>query len=104
MDNTEYIEDFATRIVRRAGERVGEVYEGADLGALSGLVLVAEQAVVTAVAGMRRQGVSWQAIADELKVSRQAAHARFSPYCEPNAEPSGDLVRTLASVPSSVPA
>lgn len=78
MDNVEYVEDFAARIIRRAGVRVGEVYEGGDLGALAHLSRTVDLALVVAVEGMRAQGLSWQVVADELGVTRQTAFARFA--------------------------
>jgi hypothetical protein len=79
MDNTEYVEDFAARIVRRAGVRVAEAYEGEDLRALAGLARVVDDALVVAVRGMREAGYSWAVIGQELGVTRQAAQLRFSP-------------------------
>lgn len=78
LDNAAYADDFAARIVRRAGARVAATYEGDDLRAVADLVRSAEDALRVAVAGMRSQGYSWQVIADELGVTRQTAHARFT--------------------------
>lgn len=77
MDNTEYVEDFAARIVRRAGVRVAQTYEGNDLRALSRLALDVDLALRVAVNGMREQGLSWQVIGDELGITRQSAQMRF---------------------------
>lgn len=79
MDNVEYVEDFARRIVKRAGVRIAEVYEGADLAALADLRRTVDEALAVAVAGMREQGYSWAVIGAELGMSRQAAHERFAP-------------------------
>lgn len=88
MDNSAYVEDFAARIVRRAGVRVGEVYEGRDLRALADLRATLDDAVRVAVEGMRAQGVSWQVIGDELGISRQAAHKT---YAYPGRDVASDL-------------
>lgn len=78
MDNVEYARDFATRILRRMGKRVGDHYEGHDLAALAELRDVVDQALVEAVVGMRAQGCAWSVIGSELGISRQAAHERFA--------------------------
>lgn len=42
----------------------------------------AETASAELVVAVRRQGHTWQEIADVLGVSRQQAHRRYSPLCD----------------------
>ena len=67
---------FARRIIRAAGKRVaeGDEWELAELLSLRDEV---EDAITTAVGGMRERGESWQYIADGLGVKRQSAQERY---------------------------
>lgn len=68
--------DFVKRIIRRAGKRVASGDEW-ELGELISLREEVEDAVTTAVAGLRERGESWQYIADGLGVTRQSAYERY---------------------------
>lgn len=77
METAEYIEDFLTRIIRRAGVRAGEG-DPCDLAALIAARAEMDEAIVVAVAGMReRYGFSWAEIGRELGISRQAAQMTY---------------------------
>jgi hypothetical protein len=69
---------FARRVIAAAGRRVadGELEALAELEALRGDV---DQALNAAVAGLRAEpnAYAWQAIGDELRITRQAAMQRF---------------------------
>jgi hypothetical protein len=69
---------FSRRIVAAHGRRIatGDIEGLADLAHLSTLV---DDAMTTAVTGLRAAGYSWAEIADRLGVTRQAAHQRFNP-------------------------
>lgn len=69
--------DFVKRIIRRAGKRVAAGDEW-ELGELISLRDEVEDAIATAVAGLRARGESWQYIADGLGVTRQSAYERYS--------------------------
>jgi hypothetical protein len=69
--------DFAKRIIRGAGKRVA-VGDEWELGELISLRDEVEEAIDTAVAGLREQGHSWAYIADGLGVTRQSAYERYS--------------------------
>ena len=77
METAEYVSDFLTRIIRRAGRRVA--LDGpAELPGLIAARQVLDEAIVTAVRGMREEhGYSWADIARELGTSRQAAQQTF---------------------------
>ncbi|YAL84122.1 RNA polymerase subunit sigma-70 [Dermacoccaceae bacterium W4C1] len=51
---------------------------GAGLAAVRALRALADRLEDVQVANARAQGWSWQAIADELEVSRQAVHQKHS--------------------------
>lgn len=76
IETPAYVE-FAKRIIRGAGKRVatGDEWELAELLSLRDEV---EEAIDTAVAGLRAQGHSWAYIADGLGVTRQSAYERYS--------------------------
>jgi hypothetical protein len=70
---------FIRRAIRAYGRRVARG-EPADLPALEALREVVDEALAEAVAGLRSEAggsYSWQAIADPLGVTRQAAAARW---------------------------
>jgi DNA-directed RNA polymerase specialized sigma24 family protein len=73
--NDEYAA-FVRRAIRGHARRVaaGDVEALADMVALSAEL---EQALQTAVDGLRAFGYSWTEIADRLGVSRQAARQRW---------------------------
>lgn len=77
VENDAYFE-FARRVVRRLGERVGDGHPE-DLAALEDLVWRTELALRTAVERLVNppHNHSWQRIADELGITRQAAMQRF---------------------------
>lgn len=68
--------DFVRRIIRRAGKRVA-VGDDWELGELISLREEVEDAITTAVIGLRTQGHSWTYIADGLGITRQSAHERY---------------------------
>ena len=62
-----------TDLVERAGDRDPRV----GLRAVVALRRLAEQLEAVQVRAARQQGWSWQEIADELNVSRQAVHKKY---------------------------
>lgn len=75
VETMEYL-GAAKRFIRAAGRRVAEADE-VELGELIGLQSVLDEAIATAVAGMRDRGLSWQYIANATGTSRQAACQRW---------------------------
>ncbi len=75
VETTAYI-DFARRIIRGAGKRVGQADEW-ELAELTSLRDEIDTAIATAVAGLRAQGHSWSYIGDGLGITRQAAQQRY---------------------------
>ena len=75
VENDAYLA-FGRRVIAAAGRRVaaGDVDGLADLAALAGRV---DDALSTAVTGLRAAGYSWSEIATRLGISRQAAHQRW---------------------------
>lgn len=63
----------ATDLAERAGDRDPRV----GLRAVSALRKLVEQLEAVQVRGARNQGWSWQEIAAELGVSRQAVHKKY---------------------------
>jgi hypothetical protein len=63
----------ATELVERAGDRDPRV----GLRAVVALRRLAEQLEAVQVGAARRQGWSWQEIAGELGISRQAVHKKY---------------------------
>lgn len=76
VETSSYIQ-FARRVIRAAGERVGDAddFELAELITLRDDV---EAAIARAVAGLRAQGHSWQYIGDALGIRRQSAQERYA--------------------------
>ncbi|WP_408898635.1 RNA polymerase subunit sigma-70 [Nocardioides sp. R1-1] len=76
VENDEFMQ-FARRIVRAAGKRVGDG-EPVDLAALVAVRVELEEVEVRAVQAMReRYGWSWFEIGRELGITRQAAQQRY---------------------------
>lgn len=75
VENTRYLE-FVKRVVRRAGERVGQADDW-DLAELIELRDEVETTITKAVAGLRAQGHSWAYIAVGLGTTRQGAFKRY---------------------------
>ncbi|HSY14429.1 MAG TPA: hypothetical protein VK816_00455 [Jatrophihabitantaceae bacterium] len=75
VENSAYTA-FCARIIRAAARRMadGDVEGLADLARLSGEL---DQALSTAVAGLRDCGYSWAEIASPLGTTRQAAQQRW---------------------------
>jgi DNA-directed RNA polymerase specialized sigma24 family protein len=75
VENDEYAA-FVRRIVRAYARRVaaGDVEALRDMVALADLL---DEAITSAVKGLRAHGYSWQEIADRLDITRQAAHQRW---------------------------
>ncbi len=75
VENDEYAA-FARRIMRAHARRIatGDVEALADLVALSGEL---DQAIHTAVTGLRAFGYSWAEIATRIGITRQAAQQRW---------------------------
>ncbi|GHH81800.1 HTH domain-containing protein [Streptomyces sulfonofaciens] len=63
----------ATDLVERAGDRDPRI----GLRAVVALRRLAERLEAVQVRGARQQGWSWQEIAEELGVSRQAVHKKY---------------------------
>lgn len=63
----------ATDLATKAGDRDPRV----GLRAVAALRRLLEQLETVQVRGARNQGWSWQEIADELGVSRQAVHKKY---------------------------
>lgn len=76
VETTEYLK-MVRRMIRRAGERVGDADEH-ELRELLALHEAVDAALVVAVAGQRSTGRSWEAIAAGTQTTRQAAFARFA--------------------------
>lgn len=77
-DTEEYI-GFVRRSIRAAGRRCARGLEtGDDLAMLARLSDEVDEALVDAVSGLRRAGVSWDLIGTSLGTSRQAAQQRFA--------------------------
>lgn len=84
---------MAERIIRRAGERVGQE-DPEQLAQLVRLRQVVEDAIIRAIAAQRTQGMTWEAIGDCMGVTRQAALMNYGPKIT-------GLERALDSRPSS---
>lgn len=76
VETSSYI-GFARRIIRAAGDRVAAADDW-ELGELLSLRDEVEKAITRAVEGLRKQGHSWQYIADALGITRQSAHQRYA--------------------------
>jgi hypothetical protein len=77
VENPDYAA-FARRIIRTAGRRVGD----GDIEGLRDLLHLAgelDNAIDTAVTGLRAHGYSWADIANRLGITRQAAQQRWTP-------------------------
>lgn len=75
VENDDYAA-FTRRILAAHGRRIA----GGDIDGLAALALLAicvDDAMTTAVTGLRAAGYSWAEIATRLGVTRQAAHQRF---------------------------
>lgn len=75
VETIEYLA-AARRFIRAAGRRVADADE-VELGELIGLHAVLDEAIDTAVAGMRGRGLSWAYIARATGTTRQAAFQRW---------------------------
>jgi hypothetical protein len=71
----------AKRFIAAAGRRVATADEP-ELLELTSLRASVEDAIVTAVEGMRERGLSWADIGAALGTSKQAAQKRYSPAKE----------------------
>lgn len=69
--------DSLGRMIRAAGRRTGEVGDEPELAKLAGLQAKVDEALQTAVDGMRDRGMSWAYVAMGLGITRQAAQQRF---------------------------
>jgi hypothetical protein len=65
------------RLVRRAGERVGDADEY-ELAELVGIRTELELAIRTAIDGQRSVGRSWAHIGNALGITRQSAQERYT--------------------------
>lgn len=70
--------DMIGRMIQAAGVRCAD-YDPDQLPRLLGLRYRIDEAMVTAIAGMRLQGVTWQVIGDALNVTRQAVIQAYGP-------------------------
>jgi DNA-binding phage protein len=75
VETLEYL-SAAKRFIRAAGRRVAEADE-IELGELMTLHDVVDEALLTAVRGLRARGQSWAYIASATGVTRQAAFKRW---------------------------
>ena len=76
VENDQYAA-FTRRIVAAHGRRIAD----GDVEGLAQFVAISHEiddAIRTAVAGLRERGYSWTEIADRLGVTRQAAQQRWS--------------------------
>ena len=75
VETAEYLE-MLKRLIRRAGERCAEADEW-ELAELLALQTTFDEAVQTAVDGMKARGMSWAYIATATGTTRQAAFQRW---------------------------
>ena len=75
VETMDYLQ-AAKRFIRAAGRRVAEADE-VELAELLKLQATLDEAVQTAVDGIRERGMSWQYIATATGTSRQAAYQRW---------------------------
>lgn len=75
VETLEYL-SAAKRFIRAAGRRCAEADE-IELGRLFELHATVDEALLTAVRGLRERGMSWQYIASATGVTRQAALKRW---------------------------
>lgn len=75
VETSSYI-DFARRIIRTAGKRVGEADDW-ELAELVSLKEELDEAITRAVKAQREMGRSWQYIGDALGIRRQSAQERY---------------------------
>lgn len=75
VETSEYLK-AAKRFIRAAGRRVAEADE-VELAELLELQATLDEAVQTAVDGIRSRGMSWAYIAAATGTSRQAAFQRW---------------------------
>jgi hypothetical protein len=75
VETLDYVE-FARRIIRAAGARVGDGDEF-ELAELVSLRDDLERAIENAVSGQRAYGRSWAYIGDALGIKRQSAQERY---------------------------
>jgi hypothetical protein len=76
VENHDYAA-FARRVIRAHARRIaaGDIDE---LAYLFGLDRELQQAIHTAIVGLRTQGYSWADIALRIGITRQAAHQRWA--------------------------
>jgi hypothetical protein len=97
VENTDYA-GFARRVLAAHGRPVA----AGDIEGLPELVALAtelDDAITTAVAGLRDRGYSWADIATRLGISRQAAHQRWETPHDPE-KFTTRLIRRRLSFPS----
>lgn len=70
--------DMVARMIRAAGRTVAG-YDPDQLGRLQALHAQIDRAMVTAIAGQRRAGVTWAAIGAELGVTKEAVIQKWGP-------------------------
>lgn len=70
--------DACARLIRAAGKRLAG-YDPDQLPRLQALHRAVDDAMVTAVRGMRAQGITWVSIANELGVTKEAVVQRYGP-------------------------
>jgi len=93
VETLDYIE-FARRIIKVAGNRVGDGDEF-ELAELVSLRDDLERAIAASVQGQRSYGRSWAYIGGALGIKRQSAQERYAPKSDPGgrvmsgARPSG---------------
>jgi hypothetical protein len=91
---------MTARIVSGAGRRVADA-DPEELAQLLQLRDAVDQAVLEAVTGLRRSGVTWQDIGDAIGTTRQAAIMRWARKIDPDAwvagiHPAGPRTRPRA--------
>lgn len=103
VENTDYA-GFVSRVISAHGRRVqGGDIEG--LPALVGLATELDQAITSAVTGLRAAGYSWAEIAGRLGITRQAAHQRWGhhPPGQPNSSTTHERGQSTRPAPFPSP-
>jgi hypothetical protein len=76
MSDTSPFLAMVKRMIRAAGRRVAHA-DPTDLAELAAIRFDIERAIQEAVDGLREDGFTWDAIAESLNVTRQAAIKRW---------------------------
>lgn len=79
VENEAYVA-FCARAIRAAGRRCADG-DVESLALMLNLAAELDQAITTAVHGLRTEGYSWGEIADRAGVTKQTAHERWGAAC-----------------------